>query len=201
MGDRVSPVSPPALEASHDYTIGVLSDTHVPDRKRQLDPRIMSAFQQASADLILHAGDISTQIVLDQLGELAPVMAVRGNRDWMMLRQLPPSVTIEINGVSLSLAHGQGGLIQYLLDRLHYYLYGFRLERYIPRLLSSFPDSQVIVFGHIHRPLNQTIDNRLVFNPGSAQVPDPPYRPSLGILRISSDGQVQATLLQLDDIH
>jgi putative phosphoesterase len=54
--------------------IGVISDTHGLVR-----PQAIEAIQ--GADLILHAGDIGNQEVLDTLKEIAPVVAVRGNND------------------------------------------------------------------------------------------------------------------------
>jgi putative phosphoesterase len=200
MGDLLGSARDPEIKAPQGFTIGVLSDTHVPDRRRQLDPRIIKCFQIASVDLIFHAGDISTQAVLDQLNEIAPVRAVRGNRDWMMLGHLPNALTMEINGARLALVHGHGSLVDYVRDRLQYYLHGFQIERYLPRLLASFPASQAIIFGHIHRPLNRTINAQLIFNPGSAHVPDPPYRPSVGIIQISPGGEIQARIVQLGDI-
>ncbi len=158
------------------------------------------AFEQAGVELIIHAGDISTPGVLDQLGKIAPVQAVRGNRDWMLLRHLPSNLQIEIHGVSLAVAHGHGSLLDYIRDRLFYYAYGFKFERYLPRLLSSFPTSRIIIFGHVHRPHNRMINGQLLFNPGSAHVPDPPYNPSAGIIQISSLGEVQAQIIQLQDV-
>lgn len=182
------------------FTIGVLSDTHVPDRQRWLDPRIQIAFEQANVDLILHAGDISTRNVLDRLEEIAPVRAVRGNRDWVMLRHLPSSLQIEIHGVSLALAHGHGSLLDYIWDRLNTYASGFKIERYLPRLLANFPTTRVIIFGHVHRPYNQIINGQLLFSPGSAHLPDPPYNPSAGIIQITTKGEVKARIIQLQDI-
>ena len=200
MGDLVSSAYDLEIKAPQGFTIGVLSDTHVPDRRRQLDPRIIKCFQSASVELILHAGDISTQAVLDQLEAIAPVRAARGNRDWMMLSHLPPALTIDVNGAQLALVHGHGSLINYIMDRLQYYLHGYRIERYLPRLLAGFPNSQAIIFGHIHRPFNQMMNGQLLFNPGSAHVPDPPYKPSVGIVKISPNGEIQARIIQLDDI-
>ena len=149
MGDLLGSGRDLEIKAPQVFTIGVLSDTHVPDRRRKLDPRILQCFQSASVDLILHAGDISTQAVLDELSCIAPVRAVRGNRDWMMLGHLPSTLTMEINGVRLTLIHGHGSLIDYVQDRLNYFVEGFRIERYLPRLIASFPASQAITaFSH-----------------------------------------------------
>lgn len=200
MADLLRSEPPANLKTPQLFTIGVLSDTHVPDRQRRLDPRILQAFEQAGVELILHAGDISTRGVLEELEQVAPVQAVRGNRDWMMLPDLPSSRQMEIHGVSLALAHGHGSLLDYIRDRLYYYANGFQIERYLPRLKSSFPATRIIIFGHIHRPHNRIIDGQLLFNPGSAHVPDPPYNPSAGILQISSQGEVQARIIHLNDV-
>jgi putative phosphoesterase len=53
--------------------IGLLSDTHVPHRMPALFERLHGV------DLILHAGDLDAPAVLDELGRVAPVQAVRGN--------------------------------------------------------------------------------------------------------------------------
>src|SRR5687768_1713811 len=103
-------------------TIGVISDTHIPDRARGLNPRVIPLFQQAQVDAILHAGDISTPRVLEQLSRVAPVYAVRGNRDWVALRRLPKSLRLTFDGVVIGLAHGHGHWWNYLIDRVDYIL-------------------------------------------------------------------------------
>jgi hypothetical protein len=59
--------------------IGVLADTHIPDRAKELHPDIIPIFQQHEVDRIIHAGDICVPSVLEQLTKVAPVDAVRGN--------------------------------------------------------------------------------------------------------------------------
>ena len=59
--------------------IGVVADTHIPDRTRELPAEIFDHLH--GVDMILHAGDVSRQIVLDRLATIAPVIAVQGNRD------------------------------------------------------------------------------------------------------------------------
>ena len=61
--------------------LGVISDTHIPDRARRLNERVIPVFREAGVSAILHAGDVSTPRVLKQLEEVAPVYATRGNRD------------------------------------------------------------------------------------------------------------------------
>ncbi|MCU1688078.1 MAG: phosphodiesterase, family [Jatrophihabitantaceae bacterium] len=57
--------------------IGLISDTHIPEACPELWPQVFEAFR--GVDLILHGGDIHELRVLDQLAELAPVYAARGN--------------------------------------------------------------------------------------------------------------------------
>jgi hypothetical protein len=178
-------------------TIGVISDTHIPDRARGLNPRVIPIFQQARVDAILHAGDVSTSRVLKELGRVAPVHAVRGNRDWVALRRLPSSLRLTFDGVEIGLAHGHGRWWNYLIDRVDYDLRGYRLELFQPRLLETFPDVQAIVFGHIHRPINHRVDGVLLFNPGSPHFPDEEnIPPSIGLLHIQA-GAVEGEIINL----
>src|ERR1700694_5389693 len=94
--------------------LGVICDTHIPDRMRALPPAAFDALQ--GVDAILHAGDVCVQRVLDALGELAPVYAVRGNRDLALRLPLDRELTFE--GVRLGLTHGHGSLLEYAREKL-----------------------------------------------------------------------------------
>ncbi|OGO28309.1 MAG: hypothetical protein A2W33_03200 [Chloroflexi bacterium RBG_16_52_11] len=178
--------------------IGVLADTHIPDRRRSLQPQVHAIFQSAGVAAILHAGDVSTPSVLAQLAEIAPVYAVRGNRDWVALRHLPATCHLNIAGVEIGLTHGHGLPLNYVIDRMNYLVRGYRLELFEPRLLAAFPRARVIVFGHTHRPLNFWADGVLLFNPGSPHFPDrKDIAPSVGILHISSGGEVRGEICAL----
>ena len=179
-------------------TLGVIADTHVPDRARCLEQRAIDVFESAGVAAILHAGDISIRRVLEQLGELAPVHAVRGNRDWAALNKLPFTQKLEYEGVKIGLMHGHGRLNEYLVDRVNYLARGYRLEMFQPRLAASFPRARVIVFGHTHRPLNQWINGVLLFNPGSPHFPDlKSIAPSVGLLHLGAGGDVVGELVDL----
>ena len=101
--------------------LGVIADTHIPDRTRHLNPAILPIFQDAGVDAILHAGDISSPDVLQILQEVAPVYAVKGNRDWLLLRHLPHSQVRAFDGVNLVLEHGHGVWQNYVVDKFHYH--------------------------------------------------------------------------------
>jgi uncharacterized protein len=180
-------------------TLGVISDTHIPDRRRSLHPQIIPIFREAGVSAILHAGDVISPKVLASLNQVAPVYAVRGNRDWVWLRQLPFDRMLSIQGVTIALTHGHGRWWTYLVGRIDYIRYGVRQERYQLRLLKTYPQAQVIVFGHTHRPINLWVDGRLLFNPGSPHFPDKnEFTPSIGLLHILNGGEVQGEIIKLE---
>jgi predicted phosphodiesterase len=133
------------------------------------------------------------------LGEIAPVYAVRGNRDWMLLGRLPLVQELNFEGVSLVLIHGHGRLKEYLLDKADYFIKGLQPERYQNRLLAAFPAARIIVFGHVHRPLNLWVGEQLLFNPGSPHFPDRNSQAlSIGLIHISAEGEVKGEIIRLD---
>jgi len=181
------------------FTLGVIADTHVPDQQKALDPRILPLFESRRVKAILHAGDVSTPAVLEDLGRVAPVYAVQGNRDWLWLGDLPKTRHLSFNEASIGLAHGHGGWLHYLLDWSVFKLFGVNLERLALRLRTQLPPSDVIVFGHAHLVMNRRINGQLYFNPGSPHFPQPKNpAPSLGLLHIVSGGEVRGEIIDLD---
>jgi uncharacterized protein len=180
-------------------TLGVISDTHIPDRASSLERLALDVFQLAKVEAILHAGDVSTARVIDQLEEIAPVYAVRGNRDWVALSHLPYHSLLTFAGTTVGLTHGHGRWWNYVVDRVNYIVNGYRLEMFQPRLLKAFPDARVIVFGHTHRPLVHWVGRVLLFNPGSPHFPDiKTIAPSVGLLHLHAGGEVTADIVFLD---
>src|SRR5260370_19074430 len=83
------------------YRVGVIEDTHVPEALSALPGEIAGLFQ--GVDLILHAGDISSKEVLDELRLVAPGVAVPGNHDRI---DLPGRAIVEVGGKRIGLIHG-----------------------------------------------------------------------------------------------
>jgi uncharacterized protein len=126
--------------------IGLVSDTH-----NHLDPLLCSLF--AGVDYILHAGDIGESLVISRLERIAPVTAVLGNNDFdIRLREFE----------SLVLA-GHRFLLHHIVDPRR------PSEAVRRRLEQDKPD--VVVFGHTHRALSETLDGTLFINPGYAGRP------------------------------
>jgi putative phosphoesterase len=180
-------------------TLGVLGDTHIPDRVPGLHPEILPRFQQEKVAAILHTGDISIPAVLAQLAECAPVIAVRGNRDSWRLRTLPLERTFQVGHLKIGMLHGHGGMQTYLKDSLRaLFRGGLPFSYYLSRIRDALPGAQVIVFGHIHMPVNTWENDRLLFNPGSAsrQI-SPNIPPSLGLLHLGPEGTVSGEIVYL----
>lgn len=180
-------------------TLGVIADTHIPDRRRSLHPKVIPTFQTANVEYILHAGDISVPRVIAQLEEIAPVYAVRGNRDWFRLNHLPMNLILPFEGVKIGLTHGHGGWRSYLQDKVNYLRGGPLPFRIIKERAVSLlpPDVNVVIFGHNHAVYNQVEDGQLIFNPGSACCAIPRHSPpSVGLLHIKAD-QVTGKIINL----
>jgi putative phosphoesterase len=183
-------------------TLGVLADTHIPDRSRRLHPEILPIFSNAGVHAILHAGDICLPKVLTQLDEVAPVHAVRGNRDWFGLTELPTTCVLHFEDVTIGMTHGHASLSQYLRDKFRYLLQGPGLFKVITeRAIHTVPpDINVVVFGHNHHPENYMEHGKLIFNPGSASRPIPKVLPpSIGLLYIDGNN-VKGEIVQMEKI-
>jgi uncharacterized protein len=156
--------------------VGVLADTHVPKRARDLP---LQAYQHlARVDAIIHAGDVVSQAMLDRLETIAPVFAVLGNNDHSMV--LPAQLTLCWEDVPLAVVHNSGAR-----------------EGRAARMRRWFPSARVVVFGHSHVPVNNCDAGLLLFNPGSPT--DRRRQPfhTMGLLQLSH-GSVQAEIVRLD---
>ncbi|HEY2027277.1 MAG TPA: metallophosphoesterase family protein [Gemmatimonadaceae bacterium] len=153
--------------------IGLISDTHGLVR-----PQVHRAL--AGVEIILHAGDVGGDEVLDELALIAPVLAVYGNTDTPGDPRLRDAIDRVFGGVSVHVSHGHE-LGSPTLVKL--------LERY---------PAQVIVYGHTHRQLITRADGRLVVNPGAAGARRFKLEPSVARLTVS-DGAADVALVPLDD--
>ena len=131
--------------------IVILSDTHIPDFAKRLPPGVFPSLRRA--DLIIHAGDVSSAAVLTELAEYAPVKAALGNKDGpdVLAWGAQPESMVDIEGVTTALIHNSGSRQG--------------RER---RLTRRFPEAKLIVFGHSHIPVDTDVDGVRFLNPGSA---------------------------------
>jgi len=169
-------------------TLGLLADTHVPDRASALPPQVLDVFRSARVTAILHAGDVIHPRVLRALEDIAPTWAVRGNRDVYFLRRLPTRQTLTFDGVQIGLTHGHGNLEQYLRDKWEHWRHGIPFHRFEQRALAMFPQADVVVFGHTHYPLCRWMGAQLLCNPGSPVHPIfASLPPTVALLHIETD--------------
>jgi len=186
------------LKSEKTITVGVVSDTHIPDRVTRLHPQLLPLLWQLKVDYIFHVGDLSQGKVLSDLTAIAPVYAVRGNRDFMLRATLPVMRVFIINGVRTLLTHGHLNPAVYWKDKVRNLLQGYELTRYISRISPLDPAARVYVFGHSHHAENAWQDGRLFCNPGGSSVGHPQASdPSIGVLRYQPEGRVQSEILKL----
>ena len=132
----------------------------------------------AGVQLILHAGDVGGDDILDELQAIAPVHAVFGNTDPPGHPRLCERIDREIEGVSIHVSHGH------------------EVGSPTPsKLLATYP-ARVIVYGHTHRGVIERHGDRLVVNPGAAGARRFNLLPSVALLRLG-DGQAAAELVSL----
>lgn len=155
--------------ASRTFRVGVVTDTHVGDALPALPAGIAPAL--AGVDLILHAGDVTTAAVLDQLGEIAPVVAVQGNHDRHAGLDLPRRAVVVIGGVRIGVTHGQRGRLPDTAATVAGIACGRPVMGGLARALASrFADVECVVFGHFHVPYLAYVGTTAVFSPGAVYV-------------------------------
>jgi putative phosphoesterase len=142
--------------------IAIISDTHLPNGARRLPEGCVNRLR--AADLIIHAGDLSTLAVLQELQTYGRVVAVHGNVDDTTVQAaLPAMAVVEAGGARLAVIH-DAGASRGRLDRMHRRFAGVRID--------ADPGVDVgvdaVIFGHSHIPLHErAADGFQIFNPGS----------------------------------
>ncbi|MCL2584637.1 MAG: metallophosphatase family protein [Streptosporangiales bacterium] len=156
--------------------VAVLSDTHAPRRWKKCPPAVAAHLR--AVDLILHAGDVCTAGVLDELAQYAPVTAVLGNNDGPDVADwgAPETASLEIEGLRIAMIHDSGAAA----GRLR-------------RMRRRFGDADLVVFGHSHIPLDETDpdDGFRIFNPGSPTDRRRQPQGTIGLLDIA-DGALKS---------
>jgi uncharacterized protein len=132
-----------------EMEVVVIADTHLSGGLDTLGTQLLDAL--ASADVVLHAGDVTSARALAELETVTTTYAVLGNNDRALVGALPETLVIDLDGVSVAMVHDSGPR-QGRTRRLHH----------------RFPGANLIVFGHSHIPINEFGDQgQLLFNPGS----------------------------------
>lgn len=133
-----------------------------------------------SADTILHAGDVCTADVLDELSGYAPVHAVRGNNDGPDIAAwgAPDHLVIDLGGLAVGMIHDSDPA-----------------SGRSPRMRRAFPGCQLVVFGHSHIPMDMNSEGLRLFNPGSPTDRRRQPHGTLGVLEIEAGRLLAARIV------
>jgi len=167
-----TPQALPKLEKSPSKTVGLISDTHVPARAREVPREVFKVFEDT--DYIVHAGDLVSLSVIDDLEQLAPVLAVYGNMDGPDIRgKLLKVASFKVFDWKIGVTHNPGTLL------------GMTRMREIART-SNF---NVLVYGHTHTSDIKWEAKTLYINPGSPTNPASPFtrKPSVALLKVTKE--------------
>jgi putative phosphoesterase len=158
--------------------IVAISDTHAPRRWKSCPPRVAAYLRET--DLILHAGDVCTASVLDELARYAPVHAVLGNNDGPDVAAwgAPETLDLDLAGLKVSMIHDSGPSAGRLA-----------------RMRRRFPDAGLVVFGHSHIPLDESADGLRIFNPGSPTDRRRQPHGTIGLLTVAGGRLDQARIV------
>ncbi|MEW6582153.1 MAG: metallophosphoesterase family protein [Actinomycetota bacterium] len=168
--------------------VGVVADTHVGEFLDALPASVARALE--GCDLILHAGDLSVPRVLDELGAVAPVVAVRGDHDRLGGLDLPRSAVVTVAGRRIGLTHGRRLFAIDAAVIAAHVAAGRRIRWRAglhPALLRRVGPVDCLVYGHWHEPVVAEVAGTLVFSPGavcpwgSMEGGRPPRRGAAGV--------------------
>jgi putative phosphoesterase len=156
----------------------VLADSHLTGGFDRVGDQVLEAV--STADVVLHAGDITSPQALIELRAMAETYAVLGNNDRDLVGTLPESSVVHLEGVHVALLHDSGPT-----------------KGRPARMYRRFPDADVVVFGHSHIPINEVgKHHQVLFNPGSAtQRRAQPHR-TFGRLRLAH-GRIQDRQIEI----
>ena len=156
-------------------TVGLVSDTHVPTRARGIPKAVFQIFQ--NVDYIIHAGDLVELAVIDELEELAPVLAVHGNMDGPEVSgALPKLNSLKVFDWKIGVMHDPS------------VIFGLGKMREIAKQHGF----NALVSGHTHSPMIRWEARTLYVNPGSPTNPEPPFitKPTVALLKITKESMV-----------
>ncbi len=160
--------------------IGVISDTHIPDRALEIPKKVLEDFSHV--DIVVHAGDLVDMSVIKKLKEVCPdVRAVWGNMDPDEVRSaLREKEIITVGKHRIGVMHGYGSP-----------------SNLIDVLTAAFKKDNVdvIIYGHAHAAVNEKRGGVLFFNPGSATDQAFANYTSYGILEVND--KVEARIIKI----
>ena len=157
----------------------VLADTHIPDFAKAVPAAVLKEARRC--EVILHAGDVTSPVVLEELARHSPVHVAAGNNDGADITRwgAEPEVRLELEGVRVAMLHDSGPS-----------------RGREGRMRRRFPEADVVVFGHSHIPVDVVFEGLRLFNPGSPTWKRRQPVPTYGLLHIR-DGRVRSRIVPL----
>ncbi len=157
----------------------VTADTHIPDFARAVPAAVLKEARRS--DVILHAGDVTSPVVLDELARHAPVHVAAGNNDGVDITRwgAEHEVRLELEGVRIAMLHDSGPS---------------RARE--GRMRRRFPDADVVVYGHSHIPIDVEFEGLRLFNPGSPTWKRRQPFPTYGVLGIRA-GRLRSRIVPI----
>jgi putative phosphoesterase len=153
-------------------TVGLIADTHVPARAKCIPKMVFKIFE--NVDFIVHAGDLVQLAVIDELEQLAPVLAVYGNMDGPEVSgALPKMNSLKIYGWKIGVMHDPNTLF----------------GRGKMREIAKQNGFDVLVYGHTHNANVKWEGKTLYINPGSPTNPMSSFinKPSVALLKVTQE--------------
>jgi putative phosphoesterase len=139
-----------------------------------------------SIDLILHAGDVCTSTVLDELAAYAPVRVVLGNNDGPDVAAwgATPTLEFDLDGLAVAMIHDSGPA-----------------AGRTARMRRLFPTARLVVFGHSHVPWDTASGGQRLFNPGSPTDRRRQPQGTMGVLRVDGGRLRAASIIAVTDAY
>jgi putative phosphoesterase len=153
-------------------TVGLIADTYVPVRAKCIPKKVFQIFE--NADFIVHAGDLVQLEVIDELEQLAPVLAVQGNMDGPEVSGALPKINVlKIYGWKIGVMHDPNTLF----------------GRGKMREIAKQNGFDVFVYGHTHNASIKWEGQMLYVNPGSPTNPLSSFinKPSVALLKVTKE--------------
>jgi uncharacterized protein len=161
-----------------EIEVVVLSDSHLSAGLEAVGDQVLRAVTKA--DVVLHAGDVTSRQALEELGAMVETYAVLGNNDHDLVGILQETRVLELGGVRIALVHDSGAT-----------------RGRARRLYRRFPNADLVVFGHSHVPVDEVGEqNQILFNPGSPTQRRSQLHRTFGRMRFAG-GRVQRRRIEI----
>ncbi len=161
----------------------IVADTHFGPSDIKLPQSLVEDLK--SADIIVHAGDLTCQAMLQYMQSMGDFRGVQGNMDSKSIRAaLPEKLAFEVNGVKIGVIHGEQGPAGFL-----------------DRVSASMRDSncQIIICGHLHNAFIEKRENIIYLNPGSPTDKRFAKKNSYGVIEIDEQGNIFPKIIDVKE--